>query len=130
MGLKKVTVEKEKQQKMLQVESQEVDESNKKKSLQKLHQRMKDFELRSNLQIVDAIVYEWNEQLQKLLCSTAKILKGRRSNLHNRRLLLDLRGKENVVMIWQGVGEKNKKLKKKDSPPPISHANHRPHSPT
>ena len=31
MGLKKVTVEKEKQQKMLRVESQEVDESNKKK---------------------------------------------------------------------------------------------------
>ena len=97
--------------------------------MQKLHQRLKDFELGSNLQIVDAIVYEGNEQLQKLLCATAKILKGRRSNMHNRRLLLDLGGKENVVMIWQGVGKKKQKIAKK-SLPPISHANHRPHSPT
>ena len=62
----KLTVEKEKQQKLLQVESQEVDESNK-KSLQKLNQRL--IRLRNNLQIADAMVYEGNEQLQKFLCS-------------------------------------------------------------
>ena len=44
MELQKLTVEKEKQQKMLLVESQEVDESNE-KSLQKLHQRLKAFEV-------------------------------------------------------------------------------------
>ena len=37
MELQKLTVEKEKQQKMLRVESQEVDESNNKKSLLKLN---------------------------------------------------------------------------------------------
>ena len=45
MELQKLTVEKENQQKMLEVESQEVDESYKKKTLQKLNQRLKNFEV-------------------------------------------------------------------------------------
>ena len=67
--LQKLTVEKEKQQKMLQVESQEVDESNKKK-LAKVESEIE--RLRNNLQIADAMVYYGNKQLQKLLCSTSK----------------------------------------------------------
>ena len=50
-----------------------------------------------------------------------KILKGRRSNLRNRRLILDLRGKENVMMLWRGVGKKQE-IAKTNSPPSISHA--------
>ena len=68
--------------------------------------------LQSNLQIAYAMVYAGIEQLQKLLCSTRKILKGR-ANLHNRILLRDLRGKENVMMIWRGVEKKKQVIAKK-----------------
>ena len=64
MELQKLTVEKEKQQKMLRVESQEVDESNKKKLAEVVSEIER---LRSNLQIANAMVYEGNEQLQKLM---------------------------------------------------------------
>ena len=64
MELQKLTVEKEKQQKMLRVESQEVDESNKKKLAEVVSEIER---LRSNLQIANAMVYEGNEQFQKLM---------------------------------------------------------------
>ena len=53
MELQKLTVEKEKQQKMLRVESQEINESNKKKLAEGESEIQR---LRSNLQIADAIV--------------------------------------------------------------------------
>ena len=58
------------------------------------------------------MVYEGNEQLHDFYVQQVKILKGRRSNVHNRRLIVDLRGKENVVMVWRGVGKKKKNCKK------------------
>ena len=74
MDLQKLTVEQEKQQKMLRVESQEVDES-KKKMLAEVESKIE--RLRSNLQKVDARVYQENEQLLKLLCSTSKNIEGK-----------------------------------------------------
>ena len=120
--------------------------------------------LQNDLQIANAMVYEGNEQLQKLLCSTSKNIKrkkiqsaqsktkitityGKNTPKHhsliqiftkfycdfntvyalilssstlcrrfcntifyNPRLILALRGKENIIMIWRGVGKKNKTL--------------------
>ena len=56
------------------------------------------------------MVYEGNEQLQKLLCSTSKNIG--RSSLRNRRVILDLRGKENVMVIGRGVRKKTRNCKK------------------
>ena len=61
-GVTKVDCGEKQTAKMLRVESQEVDESNKKK-LAEVESGIE--RLQSNLQIADAKVYKGNEQLQK-----------------------------------------------------------------
>ena len=106
MELQKLTVEKEKLQKMLRVESQQVDESNEKKLVEVASEIER---LQSNLQIADAMVYEGNEQLQKLLCLTSKNIERKKIQSSQLKINTGLERKrkcdDDLARCW----EKNKK---------------------
>ena len=69
MEQKKLAVEKKKTKKMLQQQAKEAHQSNRKK-IEELTVEIE--RLESNLQVADGIIYEGNEQLQKILCAASK----------------------------------------------------------
>ena len=94
--------------KLLQVEWHEVDES--KKKLAEVESEIE--RLQSNIQIADAMVYERNKQLQKLLCSTSKNIERKKIQSAQSKINVGLERKrkldDNLVRCW----EKKKKLQK------------------
>ena len=68
--------------------------------------------LRNNLQIADAMEYEGNEQLQKLLCSTSKNIERKKIQSAQSKINIGLerkrKCKDDLARCW----EKSKKLQK------------------
>ena len=86
------------------------------------------FKAMVNLQIADAMVYEGNEQLQKLLCSTSKNIEWKKIQSAQSKIDIGLERKRKCDDDFARCSEKKKS--QKNSPPPIPYANHCPHSPT
>ena len=85
--------------------------------------------LQNNFQIADSwYMMEMSpEELHKLLCSTSKIFKGRRSNLHNRKLILNTIEKkcnDDLVRCWGKKQEIAKRIVLHPYTMPITDSTH------